>query len=647
VASLLQQINSPTDLKRLTREDLTALAAEVRTFLLETLAETGGHLGSNFGVVELTLALHYAFDSPTDAFVWDVSHQSYTHKLLTGRREHFPTLRQLDGLGGFARRTESPHDVFDAGHGGTSISAALGIARARAITGKPGRAIAIIGDGALTNGMALEALNDAGHSGANLLVVLNDNAMAISQNVGAIARYLSRARSDPHYLTAKARFDTLMRRLPGGLTVVEMVERLKAAVKQVFIPGMLFEDLGLTYLGPVDGHSIPALLESLARAKRVEGPVLLHVFTTKGKGYQPAEVHNTRLHGISAFNIESGEPLEDTTEESYSYLFGEALCRLAEADKRVVAITAAMCDGTGLTRFRERFPSRFFDVGMAEEHAVTLAAGMAAEGLRPVVAIYSTFLQRAYDQVMHDVCMQGLPVTFALDRAGLVGEDGPTHHGTFDLSYLSTMPGMTIMAPSSVDEMASMLGTAIRSDSPCAIRYPRGRATKVSAWPVDAESDAHIAAGKAAIVRQGRDVALIAIGAMLPIAVQAAQLLATRGVEATVVDARFAKPLDTATLLAAAEATVGVITLEENALAGGFGSAVRTLLAPACPARPVLTLGIPDQFVGQGPRNILLQRLGLSPVAVADTAFALVRPVGPGCGESETPAVTEQTRGQR
>jgi 1-deoxy-D-xylulose-5-phosphate synthase len=623
VTTLLESINAPADLKRIPREHLPQLAAEIRDFLLESLTKTGGHLGSNLGVVELTLALHYIFDSPVDRIVWDVSHQIYTHKLLTGRREQFASLRQLDGLAGFAKRHESPHDAFDAGHGGTSISAALGMARARTLQETPGRVIAIIGDGALTSGMALEALNDAGHSLTNLLVVLNDNAMAISPNVGAMARYLSRARSEPGYRRAKEHFEALMHRMPGGDTVVDLVERLKAGVKHVFIPGMLFEDLGFTYLGPVDGHDLPTLLSALQQAKRMSGPVLLHALTVKGKGYEPAETHSSRLHGVPAFDLETGEPLTEPTGDTFTEAFGRAMVRLAADDPRLVAITAAMCDGTGLTDFMKAYPARFFDVGMAEEHAVTLAAGMAAEGLRPVAVVYSTFLQRAFDQVVHDVCLQGLPVVLALDRAGLVGEDGPTHHGAFDLSYLGLIPDLTVAAPATLDELDAMLAAALAQDRPYAIRYPRGRATLQEAGDL-----AGIAAGKAAVLREGADVAIVAIGAMVKPALDAAALLADAGVQATVVNARFAKPLDAVTLHAVAARTPLLVTVEENTLVGGFGAVVDASVREAGLTVPLLTLGLPDTFVGQGPRGTLLTRLGLDARGIADAVLAHSHPRG-------------------
>ena len=616
---LLEQINSPEDLKKLPREQLPELATEIRRFLLESLAVTGGHLGSNLGVVELTLALHRVFDSPRDMLVWDVSHQCYTHKLLTGRRDRFPTLRQLDGLSGFTKRDESEHDAFDLGHGGSSISVALGMLRARALLNKPGRVVAIIGDGALASGMALEALNDAGHAGNNLLVVLNDNAMAISQSVGAMATYLSRIRSEPGYLRAKEHFENLMQRVPGGGNVVGMVERLKAGVKQLFFPGMLFEDLGFTYLGPVDGHDVHALIQILQQAKRLEDPVLLHVLTTKGKGYSPAEQHCSRLHGTTAFDLESGTPIDPPSGDTFTEAFGAAICRVAERDPRVVAISAAMCEGTGLETFRQHYPQRFFDVGMAEEHAVTVAAGMASEGLRPVVAIYSTFLQRAYDQICHDICLQRLPVTLVLDRAGLVGADGPTHHGAFDLTYLGAMPDMTVMAPATLTELDAMLEAALSWDGPLAIRYPKGRAELTAAGDLKG-----IPTGRAVVLRNGDDVALIAIGSMVSRALGAANQLAQRGIAATVVHARFAKPLDTECLLDIAARVPLVVTLEENSLLGGFGAAVQSLCATHGITTPIRTLGIPDRFIEQGPRQVLLTRLALNIDGIAATVAGLL-----------------------
>jgi 1-deoxy-D-xylulose-5-phosphate synthase len=632
VTSLLEQIESPGDLQRIPRNQLPQLAEEIRQFLVQTIAQTGGHLGANLGVVELTLALHYTFDSPQDAFVWDVSHQSYTHKLLTGRRARFATLRQLDGLAGFVKRAESDHDVFDAGHGGTSISAALGMARARVQTGTPGKVIAIIGDGALTSGMALEALNDAGHSDQDLLVILNDNAMAISPNVGALAGYLNRVRSGRRYRRAKSRFKALLRRLPGGRWAIMAIERVKAGLKQMVIPGMLFEDLGFTYLGPVDGHDMNMLLEILQQVRDLSGPVLLHILTEKGKGYSPAENHHCRLHAVPVFDLETGQPVDASCGDTFTEVFGATACRLAEADPRVVAISAAMCDGTGLADFRERFTSRFSDVGMAEEHAVTLAAGMAREGMRPIVAIYSTFMQRAYDQILHDVCLQQYPVIFALDRAGLVGEDGATHHGVFDLSYLRMMPGITLMAPATLAELDVMLDAALRQDMPCAIRYPRGRAGIESAGDL-----AGIRAGRAAVLRDGEDVALIAIGAMVGPALAAAEILAQQGIDAAVVNARFIKPLDIDTLLRVAGRVTQLVTIEENVIAGGFGSAVVQGLQEHGVVLPCRHLGIPDRFIEHGSRGELLRRLGLDADGIA-AAVTVTLSGDPAPHPSSTPA---------
>ena len=553
--------------------------------------------------------------------VWDVSHQVYTHKILTGRRERFCTLRQFGGLSGFAKRAESEHDAFDAGHGGTSISAALGMARARAMLGRPGRVVAVIGDGALTSGMALEGLNDAGHTNTNLLVVLNDNAMAISPSVGALAGYLSRLRSGPSYLRAKENFEALMQRVPGGGRVVDVVERLKAGVKQVVTPGMWFEDLGFTYLGPIDGHNIPLLLNTLQQAQRIDGPVLLHVLTTKGKGYSPAEEHHSRLHGVAAFDIDSGEPLECKSGETFTEAFGHAICRLAEQDERLVTITAAMCDGTGLDDFQRKYPDRFFDVGMAEEHAVTLAAGMAVEGLRPVTAIYSTFSQRAYDQLLHDVCMQNLPVVLALDRAGIVGEDGATHHGVFDLSYLRAMPNLTVMAPATLAELEAMLAFAVQHDGPCVLRYPKGKCEIREAGDL-----LSIALGRAAVLRDGEDVVLIAVGSMVPVALTVADILAKNGLSAGVINARFVKPLDAQTLLAAARHPRLVVTLEENMLAGGFGSSVLELFAEEGVETPVKTIGIPDAFLQHGSRDELLAQLDIDAEKIAQTAMGMLSP---------------------
>lgn len=609
----LSQISSPDDLKKLSIAHLPEMAEEIRAFLVSSLAKTGGHLGANLGVVELTIALHYVLDSPRDRIVWDVSHQCYVHKLFTGRRELFAGLRQLDGLSGFAKREESEHDAFDAGHGGTSISAALGMVRARRLQGINGRVVAVIGDGSLTSGMALEALNDAGHDNANLLVVLNDNAMAISPNVGGMARYLSRIRSEPGYLRAKKKFESAMSNIPGGKRVVRLVDRLKAGVKQVVSPGMLFEELGFTYFGPVDGHDIQMLIDALLQTQHLDGPVLLHVLTTKGKGYIPAEEHHSCLHSVSAFDPDSGQPQQQSAGDTFTEAFGSCMCQLAADDSRVVAINAAMCDGTGLDQFYHDYPKRFFDVGMAEEHAITLAAGMACEGLRPVAALYSTFSQRAYDQLLHDVCLQNLPVVLALDRAGLVGEDGPTHHGVFDFSFLRAMPNMTIMAPATLAELSVMLKYALTLNGPATIRYPKGKAQMLEAGEL-----ALIEQGKAAQLRSGEDIALLAIGSMVSLALETAKLLEEAGISCSVVNARFVKPLDEELLCQIVEKSKLVVTLEENCLAGGFGSAVQEMLAQRRITKPLQLLGIPDRFIEHGSSAKLLERIGLTPQKMTD-----------------------------
>jgi len=616
---LLDSISSPDDLKSLNREDLPRLADEIRRRLIETVSKTGGHLAANLGAVELTLALHYVFDSPRDRIIWDVGHQCYTHKLLTGRREAFDTLRQWGGLSGFPSHQESEHDAFNTGHGSTSISAALGVATARDLCGGSESVVAVIGDGAMTGGMAFEAMNHAGHLKRNLIVVLNDNAMSIAPNVGALAAYLGRLRLDPHYLRAKENFEHLLQRLPLGPTLLEGVDRFKAGLKQLLVPGMFFEELGFTYLGPIDGHNIGQLIDILRQAHEQNGPILIHVVTRKGRGYPPAENDAGRFHGTPAFDIATGEPVADLGGTSYTAVFGDTLVRLAEADPRIVAVTAAMRDGSGLTPFAQRFPDRFFDVGMAEQHAVTFAAGLATRGLRPVVAIYSTFLQRAYDQVLHDVCLPRLPVTLAVDRAGVVGEDGPTHQGKFDLSYLRHIPNLTVMAPKDLSELAAMLRTAVEC-APAAIRYPRGPGLN----PPQTLPEA-VPRGQGEILREGDDAALIAIGSMVWPSLVAADSLEQRGIRAAVINARFVRPLDEHLLLQVGGAVGRVVTVEENALAGGFGAAVLELYhARGLDDVKVTCLGLPDAFIEQGSRGELLARLGLTPEHICETTAALV-----------------------
>jgi len=608
---VLDRVNEPADLKRLSWRELRHLAAEIRQELIEVVPQTGGHLASNLGVVELTLALHVVFDSPRDKIVWDVGHQAYVHKLLTGRKGRFRTIRQAGGLSGFTQRAESPHDPFGAGHAGTAISAALGIARARDLKGEDFDVVAVVGDGAMTCGLSFEGLNNAGHLNSRLIVVLNDNGMSIAPNVGAISRYLNRLRSSPGYHFLKGWVERFLRHVPFlGLPLLAFLRRLKSSFKELLIPTRIWEEMGFIYIGPVNGHNLYDLISTLRAARRVQGPVLVHVYTTKGKGYEPAEKDPTNFHGVAP----NGEA--KVSAPSYSRVFGQTLLRMAEADPRVVAITAAMPDGTGLVEFARRFPGRFFDVGIAEEHAVTFAAGLATEGFRPVVAIYSTFLQRAYDQILHDVALQNLPVIFALDRAGIVGDDGATHNGVFDFSYLRHIPNLVVMAPKDECELQRMLWTALEVDGPVAIRYPRGAGVGV---PLD-EGRVTLPLGMGEVLRRGAGgaLALVAVGSMVYPALRAAELLAQEGIEAAVVNARFVKPLDKALLYGLARNFRRIVTVEENALAGGFGSAVlefyeRKVLTAG---HEFLRLGIPDRFIHHGPQQEVRAALELSPEGI-------------------------------
>lgn len=614
---LLDGISHLTDFRALNPDQLDELAAELRELIVSTVARTGGHLAPNLGVVELTLALHYVFRAPQDRIVWDVGHQSYVHKILTGRKHKFHTLRQFEGLSGFPNRNESEFDCFGTGHSSTSISAVLGMALARDLNGEDRNVVAVIGDGALSGGMAFEALNQAGHLGRRLIVVLNDNEMSIAKNVGAMARYLSRLRTDPMYSRSKDEVESLLRRIPAiGPRVLGWIERVKDSLKYLLVAGMLFEELGFTYLGPIDGHNIPAMLSVFRQAQAVEGPVVVHVLTKKGKGYAPAEMNPDKFHGVGPFDPVTGEtPV--AARISFTEVFGRTVVRLAEEDDRLLAITAAMTSGTGLGPFARRFPQRFFDVGIAEQHAVTLAAGLAVEGYRPVVAVYSTFLQRAYDQVLHDVCLQKLPVVFALDRGGIVGEDGVTHQGVFDLSFLRPIPNLVLMAPKDENEFQHMLKTAVEHDGPIAVRYPRGTGTGCA---LDQDL-APLPIGRAQVLREGDDIALIAIGNMVPMAVKAAEILAGRGIEAAVVNARFVKPLDEKCICHYARRTGRLITLEENVIAGGFGSAVQELLAgKGLSDVRVQLIGLPDVFVEHGAPHLLRAKYGLTVDRVVSTA---------------------------
>ena len=613
---LLDRIDEPEKLHDLTVEELGDLAAELRELIVQTVARTGGHLAPSLGAVELTLALYSVLHLPMDKVVWDVGHQAYAHKILTGRLGRFSELRQWDGITGFPSRAESEYDAFGVGHASTSISAALGMAIARDLQGRGEHIVAVIGDGAMTGGEAFEALNHAGDLRRNLIVVLNDNGMSIDFNVGAMSEYLSRIRVAPQYNRAKEDIKDFLRSIPHiGDTVVKTAEYIKEGVKSVLVPGGLFEEMGFTYIGPIDGHNIALMRDVFSEACMLDGPILVHVRTKKGCGYLPAETEPDKFHGVGKFDAATGVVHKDpSAPASYTSVFGDALIELAAEKPNLVAITAAMPSGTGLKKFGERYPKRFFDVGIAEEHAVTLAAGMAAAGLHPVAAIYSTFAQRAYDQLMHDVCLQNLPVTLCLDRGGIVGEDGPTHHGAFDLSYLRTMPGMTIFVPKDEDELRDMLYTAVRMDSPTAIRYPRGAGLGVELSGGFRE----IEIGKAEALSEGGDVALLAVGTMVDAAQKAAAILEEKGIHASVVNMRFVKPLDTDVVAKVSGSSKLLVTMEENVLQGGFGSAVAEYMADAGHKTPLLRIGIPDRFVPQGARKKLLESCGLLPEQIAD-----------------------------
>lgn len=610
--SLLYSINDSDDIKKLDSEQLTILADEIRQFLIEKVSETGGHLASNLGVVELTLALHRVFSTPKDKIIWDVGHQSYVHKIITGRRDKFDTLRNIDGLSGFPKSCESESDCFNTGHSSTSISAALGFAKARDILGDNYSVVAVTGDGAMTGGMAFEALNDAGRSRNNMIIILNDNGMSISKNVGGLSRYLSKIRTQPIYSKAKEDLDSLLKRLPAiGSRAANALNRAKGSIKYMLIPGMFFEELGLKYLGPIDGHDIDELTSVLTRARKLKGPVLIHVLTQKGKGYRFAENKPSEFHGISPFEIETGE-VKINNGPTYSDIFGEKMVNLAAVEPRLVAITAAMPLGTGLEEFSKRYPERFFDVGIAEQHAVTFAAGLAKAGIKPVVAIYSTFLQRSYDQIIHDVSLQDLHVVFAIDRAGLVGEDGETHQGVYDLSYLEHIPNMTIASPSDYLEFERMLDYAVTMhDGPIAIRYPRGTG-KVKLVP-----PSPIQCGKGVKLQSGEDVTIVAVGKMVEVALQVSALLGERSIHADVIDARFVKPLDARLILESAAKTRAVATIEDNCIKGGFGSAVLELLNKNGYNIKTNIFGFPDVPITHGPRAKLYEKYGLD----ADTIF--------------------------
>ena len=622
--NILETINSPADVKALSLEQLKQLAEEIRQLLISVISKTGGHLAPNLGVVELTLALHRVFTTPKDKIVFDVGHQSYIHKIITGRREQFSTLRQYGGLSGFPKRSESEHDAFGTGHSSTSISAALGMAVARDLQGEDYNVIAVIGDGSMTGGMAFEALNNAGTLHKKMIVVLNDNEMSISKNVGAMSEYLYQLRTGETYNKIKHDIEGWLKNMEFGTDVLKAIRRLKGSVKYLMVPTSIFEELGFTYLGPIDGHDLQGLTEVLQAAKKIDGPVLVHVLTKKGKGYKPAEESPNKFHGTGPFDIATGKKIANPNAPiTYTEVFGRTLTELANADKDIIGITAAMPDGTGMSTFAKAHPERFFDVGIAEQHAVTSAAGAAAAGMKPVAAIYSTFLQRAYDSVLHDICMQKLHVTLCLDRAGLVGDDGYTHHGVFDYAYLRSMPEMTIMAPKDENELRHMLKTAVDFDGPISVRYPRGSGVGVSIT----EPMHSLPIGKAEVLREGKDVCLWAIGSMVQSALQAADKLAEQGISAGVVNMRFAKPLDEELLLEYAAQYGKIVTLEEGVLQGGVGSAVLETLNAAKMLQKcqVLTLGIPDEFVLHGDKKLLFKDLGLDVEAIADKIAALVK----------------------
>jgi 1-deoxy-D-xylulose-5-phosphate synthase len=623
---LLETVRSPADLRSMSREQLQQLAAEIRETIIETLSRTGGHLASNLGTVELTIALHTVWQTPQDKIVWDTGHQAYAHKLLTGRLEQFGTLRQYGGISGFLRRDESEYDVWGAGHAGTAISAALGFAKARDLRGSNERVVAVVGDAALTAGMALEALNNAAEAKTDLTVVLNDNEMSIAENVGALATFLSRLRAQPWYQRAEHRAKEVLEGLPGKARILAKHARgLKHGITHIVAPentGAIFEEMGFEYIGPLDGHDIDLLIDVFSHAKELKGPVLIHVITVKGKGYEFSEADARKYHGVTPFCVHDGKMEKKAGGETYTQVFADELIRIAEGNPKVVGITAAMPDGTGLVKFQEKFPERYFDVGIAEQHAVTFAAGLAAEGMVPVAAIYSTFLQRAFDQVLHDVAIQNLHVVLALDRGGLVGDDGATHHGVFDLSYLRLIPNVVIMAPKDGEELRAMLRFAVAHDGPVAIRYPRGSVPAMD-WGV---SDSPIELGKAEIVREGSDAVIFAIGSMVATAFAAVQQLEQEGMRVALVNARFAKPLDKETILRFAQRVPRFVLVEENTVCGGFGAAVLELLAHEGIADvQVKHLGVPDEFIEHGSVDILRRLAGLSAEHIVEAVRALCK----------------------
>lgn len=604
---MLERIQKANDIKKLKWKEQKILAEEIRQFLIEKVSKTGGHLASNLGTVELTMAMHLAFSLPKDKIIWDVGHQSYTHKILTGRKDEFDRLRQFGGISGFPKRKESRCDAFDTGHSSTSLAAGLGYVEAREILGKDYKVVSVIGDGSLTGGMAYEALNNAAHLKSNYIMVLNDNNMSISENVGGMSKYLNGLRTADFYNELKKGVTNTLNKIPGaGEHIVKGIRRTKNSIKQLFVPGMLFEDMGITYLGPIDGHDIKKLYHTFKEAQKMENAVLIHVLTKKGKGYEPAEKDPAKFHGVGSFDVETGEIIKKQKADTYTDVFSDILCELGEKEPKLVAITAAMKDGTGLSRFQEKFPNRFFDVGIAEQHAVTFAAGLAAAGLKPVFAVYSSFLQRGYDQIVHDVCTQNLPVIFAIDRAGLVGNDGETHQGVFDIAYLSHIPNMTILAPKNRQEFRTMMEFALNHKGPVAIRYPRG-----NVYDGLQEFQAPITLGKSEIIASESGIAILSFGHMMELSEQVYKCLKEKGYSCSLVNSRFVKPMDTEVLDTLSENHTLFVTVEDGAITGGYGALVMKYLSDRNAMVKVLNIGIPDKFVEHGSIPELRRQIGM------------------------------------
>lgn len=618
--TLLDKYREPCEIKKMSLQQLYTLSDEIRDFLVEKVSKTGGHLASNLGIVELTISLYNVFDFKKDNLIWDVGHQAYVHKILTGRKDRFNTLRQFGGLSGFPKRNESCYDIFETGHSSTSLSAALGMAKARDLKGEKNDVIAVIGDGALTGGMAYEALNDIGYSKTKMIIILNDNQMSISKNVGGMSTYLSKIRLDPNYNKLKEEVDNTLNKIPNiGKGMTASIRKIKNGIKQIMVPSMLFEDMGIKYLGPIDGHNIKDISKVLKLAKDIKAPVIIHVITKKGKGYEFAERNPGKFHGIGPFNCNSGET-SNKSGKSYSSVFGEEIVKLAEEDSQIVAITAAMKDGTGLTKFAENFPKRFFDVGIAEQHAVTMAAGMASAGLKPVFAVYSTFLQRAYDQVIHDICIQKLPVILAIDRAGIVGNDGETHQGVFDLSFLSQMPNMTIMCPKCTEELKYMLKWAVNFNGPVAIRYPRGGDNEnISLSPIK-----NFTYGKWETIYKSGNIALIATGKMVQNAILVRDKLKSSGINITIINAAFVKPIDKNLIEELVMEGYTIVTLEDNVIHGGFGSMVLEFINSLHKNTKVINLGFKDEFIPHGNVNILYKLYGLDVDGIIKTIVKIL-----------------------